>query len=66
MNGETVSPTTGMCIESSTSRLVWKSRTRCTTAARGSSGAMAKVTVSAISAASARAFGPITAIATGV
>ena len=66
MNGETRSPTTGMCIDSSTSRVVWKSRIRSSTEARGSFGVIAKVTVSATSAASARAFGPVTAIATRV
>jgi hypothetical protein len=66
MNGATVSPITGTWSASSTSRMARKSRASRTTSGRGSPGNSAKVTVSATSTASAWAFGPRTAITTGV
>jgi len=66
MNGATVSPITDTCSASSTSRTARKSRASRATSTRDSPGNCTKVTASATSAASAWAFGPRTAMATGV
>ena len=66
MNGAAVSPITATCCASSASRMARKSRTTRVVSTRSSPGITAKVTVSAMSAASARALGPRTANTTGV
>src|SRR6266852_4343965 len=66
MNGDTASPTTGTWSASSKSRIARNSAAIRMIPARESSGIVMNVPVSARSTASARAFGPRTAITTGV
>ena len=66
VNGDTASPTTGTWSASSKSRIARNSAAIRMIPARESSGIVMNVPVSARSTASARAFGPRTAITTGV